>query len=90
MASIRAGSMRGSRTTRWSHIAQGSLLIDIMRSGQQALNSTAETALVAARDPAEEVAVLVTSLTGTHGKNLMLTRVTDGELRSLDRASGAP
>jgi hypothetical protein len=60
-----------------------------MRSGQQALNSTAETALVAARNPAEEVAVLVTSLTGAHGKNLMLTRVTDGELRSLDRASGA-
>lgn len=66
-----------------------SLLINIMRSGQQALNSTAETALVAARDPAEEVAVLVTSLTGTHGKNLMLTRVTDGELRSLDPARGA-
>lgn len=66
-----------------------SLLTDIIRSGQLALNSTAETALVAARNPAEEVAVLVTSLTGTHGKNLMLTRVTDGELRSLDRESGA-
>lgn len=66
-----------------------SLLIDIIRSGQQALNSTAATALVAARNPAEELAVLVTSLTGTHGKNLMLTRVTDGELRSLDRVSGA-
>jgi AcrR family transcriptional regulator len=66
-----------------------SLLVDIMRSGQQALNATAETALVAARNPAERLAVLVTSLTGSHGKNLMMSRVTDGELRSLDGTRGA-
>lgn len=63
-----------------------SLLVEIMRSGQQALNKTAETALVAAQNPSEALVVLVTSLTATHGQNRMLTRVTDGELRSLDRA----
>jgi TetR/AcrR family transcriptional regulator, cholesterol catabolism regulator len=74
----------------YHHVAgKEALLAEIMRSGQTALNSTAESALEATEGPAEEVVVLATSLTAAHAQNLLTTRVTDGELRSLDPASSA-
>lgn len=65
------------------------LLADIMRAGQVALNESTDRALAAVDRPEDALAALISCLTAIHGSNRMLTRVADGELRSLTRGSAA-
>lgn len=59
------------------------LLIEIVREGQQLLQASTEEALQGAATPADEIASLVGVLVGAHGRNRMLSFVTDWEIRSL-------
>ncbi|SEM06241.1 TetR/AcrR family transcriptional regulator [Nonomuraea pusilla] len=65
------------------------LLADLMRDGHgRLLDSTARVLRDAAR-PAERLALLIGSLTAVHALNPLITRVMDGELRSLTPGSPA-
>lgn len=59
------------------------LLIDIVRQGQSLLQTSTEEALAGAKTAADEIASLVGVLVGAHGRNRMLSFVTDWEIRSL-------
>lgn len=63
------------------------LLLNIMQEGQDLLLSATEAGLARAQTPADRLAVLVAVLAGAHGKNQLLSAVTDGEIRSLSRGS---
>lgn len=65
------------------------LLIEIVRQGQELLHASTEEALANAQSPADEIAALVGVLVGAHGRNRMLSFVTDWEIRSLTPGTAA-
>ncbi|MEU8247132.1 TetR/AcrR family transcriptional regulator [Nonomuraea sp. NPDC048916] len=65
------------------------LLADLMRAGHRGLIDSADRVLDHALRPVDRLALLISSLTAIHAMNPMLTRVMDGELRSLTPGSAA-
>ncbi|MBB5135878.1 AcrR family transcriptional regulator [Thermocatellispora tengchongensis] len=65
------------------------LLADIMRAGQNRLIASTRRGLRGVVRPEDALAILISSLTATHGLHRMVTRVMDGELRSLTPGSAA-
>lgn len=65
------------------------LLADLMRAGHRGLIDSTDRMLDGARRPVDRLALLISSLTAIHALNPMLTRVMDGELRSLTPGSTA-
>lgn len=65
------------------------LLVEIVRQGQQLLQDSTEEALASAHTPGDKVAGLVGVLVGAHGRNRMLSFVTDWEIRSLTPGTDA-
>jgi AcrR family transcriptional regulator len=64
------------------------LLADLMRVAQRGLIDSTERMLAPYRRPADRLSLLIGSLTAVHARNPM-TRVMDGELRSLTPGSAA-
>jgi len=64
------------------------LLVEIMTEGQELLQRVTEASRAAVAEPEDKLAHLVGTLVGAHGKNRMLSFVTDWEIRSL--APGSP
>lgn len=65
------------------------LLIEVVREGQRLLQASTEEALELARTPGDKIAGLVGVLVGAHGRNRMLSFVTDWEIRSLSPGTDA-
>ena len=59
------------------------LLIDIMRQGQKLLTDVTDQSMEGLSRPEDKLGMLISGLAGAHGRNRMLSRVTDGELRAL-------
>ncbi|WP_219471615.1 TetR/AcrR family transcriptional regulator [Nonomuraea rhizosphaerae] len=65
------------------------LLADLMREAHRGLIDSTVRVLAGVSGPAERLGLLISSLTAIHALNPMITRVMDGELRSLTPASSA-
>ncbi|MEU0570157.1 TetR/AcrR family transcriptional regulator [Nonomuraea sp. NPDC005983] len=65
------------------------LLADLMRAGHLGLIESTDRMLDGADRPVDRLALLIGSLTAIHALNPMITRVMDGELRSLTPGSAA-
>lgn len=85
-----AGEVGMTNAGVYHHVAsKEALLADLMRVAQQSLIEATERMLRGVRSPADRLALLISSLTATHARGPMTTRVMDGELRSLTPGSAA-
>ncbi|MFI6596360.1 TetR/AcrR family transcriptional regulator [Nonomuraea sp. NPDC050536] len=72
----------------YHHVAsKEALLAELMREGHRELIDSTRKALAGVEDPADRLAILITTLTAVHALTPMITRVMDGELRSLTPGS---
>lgn len=74
----------------YHHVAsKEALLADLLRAGHLDLITATDRLLEGLSRPADRLAVLIGSLTAIHAMSPMITRVMDGELRSLTFGSAA-